>query len=190
MQRAEQGLGTPSEALSRAVAENYARVLTYKDEYEVARLLSDPALSRELAATFAPGARLRYNLAPPLLAGFNVRGRPRKWSLPHWLLFPVLRLLAHTKGLRGTVLDPFGYSRERRDERELIHHYEALIENVLRVLRPDNLSAAAEILSLVSNVRGFGPVKQQARVAYLKSLEGRWQSFAASAAPRPAKQGP
>ena len=183
VQRAERELGTQSQVLSRAVAENYARVLAYKDEYEVARLLTDPALSRELEATFANGARFHYNLAPPVLASFTVRGRPRKWSIPHWLLFPVLRLLAHTKRLRGTVLDPFGHSRERRNERGLIRHYETLVEDVLRVLRPDNLSAAAEILSLVSNVRGFGPVKQEARLAYLKTLEGRWQSFAASASP-------
>ena len=187
VQRAEHELGTHSETLSRAVAENYARVLAYKDEYEVARLLTDPALSRELAATFANGARFRYNLAPPVLAGFTVRGRPRKWSIPHWLLFPVLRLLAHTKRLRGTVLDPFGHSRERRAERGLIRHYETLVEDALRVLRPDNLSAAAEILSLVSSVRGFGPVKQEARLAYLKTLEGRWQSFAGST-PQPSMQ--
>lgn len=181
VQRAEREFATHSEALSRAVAENYARVLAYKDEYEVARLLIDPALSRELETTFAKGARFRYNLAPPILAGFTVRGRPRKWSIPRWLLLPALRLLAHAKRLRGTLLDPFGHSQERRDERGLIQHYEALVENVLRVVRPDNLSAAAEILSLVSTVRGFGPVKQQARLAYLKTLEARWQSFAASA---------
>jgi indolepyruvate ferredoxin oxidoreductase len=181
VQRAERELGTGSEALSRAVAENYARVLAYKDEYEVARLLTDPALSRELQTTFANGARYRYNLAPAILTGFKSRGRPRKWGIPRFWLFPALSLLARAKRLRGSAFDLFGYSRERRQERALIHQYEMLTEDVLRRLMPDNLVAAAELLSLVGIVRGFGPVKSEALRAYLKTVEARWQVFASSA---------
>jgi indolepyruvate ferredoxin oxidoreductase len=121
----------------------------------------------------------RYNLAPPILASSTARGRPRKWGIPRLWLFPALSLLARAKRLRGSAFDLFGYSQERRDERALIHQYETLTQDVLGQLTPDNLAAAVELLSLVGTVRGFGPVKNQALRAYLTTVEGRWQTFAA-----------
>lgn len=178
VRRAEQEVGVQSEALGRAVAENYARVLAYKDEYEVARLLTDPALSKQLESTFGDGARFHFNLAPPILAGATVNGRPGKRSIPRGVLNPVLKVLARAKGLRGTVFDPFGYSQERRDERELIRHYESLVADVLRSLNGNNHAKAAELLALVGTVRGYGPVKDAARRKYLQTVEERRREFA------------
>ena len=173
VQAAEQKVSPGSQVLTTAAAGAYARVLAYKDEYEVARLLSSPALFRELENGFGGGARLRYNLAPPILAKRSANGRPGKRSLSVGVLRPVLRLLAHGKALRGTPFDPFGYTRERRDERALMGHYRALVDKTLGVLTPANLSGAAELLSLVDSVRGYGPVKDAARQAYFEALARR-----------------
>ncbi len=154
-----------SQALTLAVARNYAKLLAYKDEYEVARLLTHPALRAELARSFEDGGRIALNLAPPILGGKPVNGRPRKREFGAWML-PVMRVLARGKRLRGTAFDPFGRSAERRAERALIADYEALVERTLAALTPANHAAAVERLAMVDQVRGFGPVKHAAMAAY------------------------
>jgi indolepyruvate ferredoxin oxidoreductase len=148
--------------LPRIVADSYARVLAYKDEYEVARLYSLPAFRDALSAEFTGDFRLSLNLAPPLLAGKpGPDGRPRKRAFGPWIL-PLLGLLARMKRIRGTWVDPFGYSADRRLERDLIRHYEDDLALAVRVLRPDTLADVAELLSLPQAIRGYGPVKEAA----------------------------
>ncbi len=159
-----------SDALARAVARNYAKLLAYKDEYEVARLLTQPALEQQIARTFAPGGRIAFNLAPPFLAGRHVNGRPRKREFGAWLR-PVLRVLAHGRHLRGSALDPFGYGAERRAERALIGEYEQLVGRVLAALTPANHAAGARLLSLADEIRGFGPVKEGAIKRYRERVQ-------------------
>src|SRR5690606_15302069 len=113
-------------ALSEAVARNLFKLMAYKDEYEVARLYSDGAFRRQLAATFEPdGAdgrplRFEFHLAPPLLARRDsATGQPRKTSFGPWMM-SAFAVLAKLKGLRGTAFDIFGYTAERRMERGLI----------------------------------------------------------------------
>lgn len=174
---AEQRAMPGRESLTLTVARAYARVLAYKDEYEVARLLTDPALEAELRQGFADGARFSFNLAAPIVAGKSVNGRPGKRAFKMGRLKPVLKLLARAKGLRGTAFDPFGHGAERRHERALIAEYEALVSQVLGALTPEKLDAADALLGLVDMVRGYGPVKEAALTLYRKKLSGVLEVF-------------
>ena len=151
-------------------ARNYAKLIAVKDEYEVARLLADPALHAKIAADFEGGARLSFNMAPPFLLGRAANGRPRKREFPVWIALPALRLLASLKRLRGTPLDPFGWTAERRSERTLIRSYDELVERTLGRLTADNLAYAATLLDEIASVRGFGPVKETAMRAYAEKI--------------------
>ena len=150
------------DALSVAAAKSYFRLLSYKDEYEVARLHTQTAFLESLRADFGAGAKLRFHMAPPILSsGVDARGRPRKREFGAWIL-PVLRLLAALRKLRGTPLDVFGYTAERRMERELIAEFEATIDTVIANLRSDNITAATNRVSHYLDIRGYGPVKEAA----------------------------
>ena len=152
--------------LSRTVARNLFRLMAYKDEYEVARLFTDGAFARQLTETFeGDGLRLRFHLAPPLLARHDpVSGRPRKMTFGPWVL-PLFRLLAKGKGLRGTWADPFGKTAERRMERRLIADYVAMIGDLLPQLGGENYRTVVALAALPEKIRGFGPVKQAAVTA-------------------------
>ncbi len=150
--------------LREVVAANYHKLLSYKDEYEVARLL---LRSREQASEAFDGEiRMAYHLAPPLVSRTCPDGRPKKRTFGQWLERP-LKLLSKMKWLRGTLLDVFGYSAERRMERGLIRQYEKDLKEVLPLLTPNTKEAILALLSLPRQIRGFGPVKtaNAARVA-------------------------
>ena len=147
-----------STALALAIARSYLKLLAYKDEYEVARLLSAPEFLASLKRRF-DGGRVSFYLSPPLLARLDpATGRPRKIRMGSWIL-PVFRALAMLSGLRGTRLDIFGYTRERRRERERIREFEQLCDRLLAQLTTDNHSLAIEIAALPLSIRGFGPVQ-------------------------------
>jgi len=166
--------------LTEAVAKGYHKLLAIKDEYEVARLLTDPVFEDRLARDFQPGGVTRFHLAPPLLARLDpATGRPRKISFGPWLK-PFLRGLAGLKGLRNTTLDPFGYSAERRAERSLISQYEDDVARLLANLTPGNHAIAVALAQLPQEIRGFGPVKEQ---AMQRAAERRGELLAAFAAP-------
>ena len=145
-----------------AVARNYAKLLAYKDEYEVARLHTDPAFTRALEASFEGRYRVKFHLAPPLLARRDPRtGIPRKRAFGAWVL-PVFKVLARLKGLRGTALDPFGHTAERRAERAQIAEYERTVEELLDGLCQANYDDAVTIADLPEEIRGFGHIKAAA----------------------------
>ncbi len=147
--------------LARAVALSYFRLLAIKDEYEVARLYSDGEFQRELASRFEGPYRLRYHLAPPLLAQRDpVSGHLKKSSYGAWIGW-LMAPLAKLRFLRGTALDPFGYTQERRMERRLIVDYEQALARVIDRLRPDTHQLALEFAALPQTVRGFGHVKEK-----------------------------
>ncbi|WP_306050583.1 indolepyruvate ferredoxin oxidoreductase family protein [Oceaniradius stylonematis] len=160
---AEDRLSRPTDrdALVRAVAHNFAKLLAYKDEYEVARLFADPAFDQYLNGRFAGNFKLSFNLAPPLLPGEDADGRPKKREFGPWML-RAMRVLARFKGLRGTRLDPFGYTAERRAERALIEQYEADVELALERLDEARFETLRDLLSVPEMIRGFGPVKEEA----------------------------
>jgi indolepyruvate ferredoxin oxidoreductase len=146
--------------LADAVARYLFKLMAYKDEYEVARLYADPAFAKQVDSELG-GERLRFHLhlAPPLLARKDeATGEPRKMTFGPWI-FPLLRLLARFKFLRGTALDPFGYSVERKTERALIADYEALLDELLAKLNTENHHIAVGLAAIPEKIRGFGHVK-------------------------------
>ena len=142
--------------LQEAVAKGYHKLLSYKDEYEVARLLTQTRAKAE--AEFDGDLKLTYHLAPPIISKTGPDGRPAKkeFGARMAVLFPKL---AKLKWLRGTPFDPFGRTAERRMERALIKQYEADMAEVLQILRPDTREAAIALAQLPLDIRGFGPVK-------------------------------
>jgi len=142
-------------AVTASVAHAYAKLLAYKDEYEVGRLYTDGTFQRALQAQFEGELKVSFHMAPPLLSR---AGASRKLTLGPWLS-PVLRTLASARALRGTPFDPFGYMLERRMERELAADYAATMDAVLPKLTPETLAAAEELAALPDRIRGFGHVK-------------------------------
>ncbi|WP_430404671.1 indolepyruvate ferredoxin oxidoreductase family protein [Hyphomonas sp.] len=146
--------------LTRIVAKNLFKLMAYKDEYEVARLYSDPVFETSLAAQFEGDYKLKYHLAPPLISRMNkATGRPDKIAFGGWMKHG-FRLLAKFKGLRGTAFDVFGYTHERREERQLIEEYIELVETLGPILSSDKTSSIRALLSLPDEVRGYGSVKE------------------------------
>jgi indolepyruvate ferredoxin oxidoreductase len=149
-----------SEALTEAVARSLFKLMAYKDEYEVARLYTNGHWAKQVAATFEEGPlRYEFHLAPPLFARRDpATGVPRKMSFGPWML-NVFGTLARFKKLRGTAFDPFGYTHERRVERQLVRDYEARLDEVLAALSPANHAVAVGLASIPQKIRGFGHVK-------------------------------
>jgi indolepyruvate ferredoxin oxidoreductase len=154
-----------SAAFVRQVALTLARLMAYKDEYEVARLHTDARFLQALRAQFAGDFRLSFDLAPPLLPGRDASGRARKRVFGQWIL-PLFRLLRAMRRLRGTAFDPFGYTAERRAERRLIVEYRALIERLSRELTASNLMTAIDIAGAAGDIAGYGPIKVAAMKHY------------------------
>jgi indolepyruvate ferredoxin oxidoreductase len=168
--------------LADAVARYLFKLMAYKDEYEVARLYTDGAFEKQVKTEF-DGDSLRYefHLAPPLLARRDKStGLPRKMSFGPWLLL-AFRVLAKLKFLRGTPLDPFGRSAERRTERRLIEDYEATLGEVLAGLTPENHPIAVGVAAIPEKIRGFGHVKQQHLVAAKANETALLEQFRAGA---------
>jgi indolepyruvate ferredoxin oxidoreductase len=145
--------------LAEAVARHGFKLMAYKDEYEVARLFSDGRFRQQIADAFEGDYKLRFHLAPPLFARRDPEtGHLQKQRYGPWML-PLFRLLAKGKRLRGTRLDVFGYSEERRVERQLVADYEATLRELLSNLTPENHALAVQIASIPDQIRGFGHVK-------------------------------
>ncbi len=150
------------EELPRAVAINYAKLLAYKDEYEVARLFTDGRFEQSVREQFEGDFSLSFHLAPPLLSNKkDAMGRPIKRNFGPWMM-KAFRLLAKLRFLRGTPLDIFGYSADRRLERDLIKGYENDVAYLVDRLAPETINTAIELLSLPDRIRGYGPVKEKA----------------------------
>jgi indolepyruvate ferredoxin oxidoreductase len=151
-----------SETLTRAVALGYAKLLAYKDEYEVARLFTNDVFEKQVREHFEGDFKVSYHLAPPLLpAADDGAGRPKKKTFGPWMMNG-FKVLAKLKRLRGTPFDPFGYSKDRRLERELIADYESDVRAVLARLSTQTAPIAQALLSLPEDIRGYGPVKEKA----------------------------
>jgi indolepyruvate ferredoxin oxidoreductase len=153
------GLG---EALTRAVATNLSKLMAYKDEYEVARLYSDPAWKQGLNETLAGGKNLKIWLSPPMIAPKDPNtGLPKKIAFGSWIL-PVFGLLQHGKALRGGPLDFMGKTDERKMERGLRDVYLADLDLWIAKLSPATHKTIVELANLPDEIRGFGHVKHKA----------------------------
>ncbi|HEX6413469.1 MAG TPA: indolepyruvate ferredoxin oxidoreductase family protein [Burkholderiales bacterium] len=157
------------EKLAEIVARNYAKLLAYKDEYEVARLHADPNFRKKIETMFEGDYRVVYHLAPPLLTRKEEKMRFGPWMLP------VFKVLRNFKFLRGSALDPFGYTQERRTERALISEYEDTVARLLARLNSQNEALALEIAAIPDEIRGFGHIKAR----NLAPARKKWQELLA-----------
>jgi indolepyruvate ferredoxin oxidoreductase len=160
--------------LTEAVARNLFKLMAYKDEYEVARLHTDAAFLKRIEGMFEGDYTLHYHLAPPLLAKSNDKGELQKQKFGP-LMLTGFKLLKHFKGLRGTVLDVFGYTHERRTERALIEQYRASVELLIARLTASNHPLALEIAQIPEQIKGFGHVKAR----HLAAARDKWQRLQA-----------
>lgn len=170
VRQAESPLG--STRLTEAVARYLFKLMAYKDEYEVARLHTDAAFTQKIAGMFEGDYKLTHHLAPPLVAKTNDKGELQKKPYGPWMR-TAFGVLAKLKGLRGTALDPFGRTEERKTERALIGEYRACIEELLRSLSAGNVAQATEIARIPEEIRGYGHVKAR----HLAAARGRWESL-------------
>jgi indolepyruvate ferredoxin oxidoreductase len=168
-------------ALTTAVAINLFKLMAIKDEYEVARLFTDGSFRRQLYREFSGWGRLEFHLAPPLFARRDpVTGRPGKQTYGPWMM-RAFGLLAMAKGLRGTRMDIFGYSAERREERALLAEYRETIETILANLSAERHEAAVGFASWPSAVRGFGHVKAETIGRARADAQSRREAFLSGA---------
>jgi indolepyruvate ferredoxin oxidoreductase len=176
---------TGSTKLTEAVARYHAKLLAYKDEYEVARLHSDGAMRSKIEGMFEGDYKVIYHLAPPLLAKTDpLTGEPKKMRFGSWTM-GLFKILARLKGLRGGAFDPFGYTQERKTERALIREYEETVERLLASLTPQNHAVAIQIASLPEDIRGYGHIKLKSVTAARKKRD---ELLAAFAAPKKQKE--
>ncbi|WP_027135873.1 indolepyruvate ferredoxin oxidoreductase family protein [Geminicoccus roseus] len=151
-------LGTSQ--LGEAVAQNFFKLMAYKDEYEVARLWTHPSFEAQLGREFKQAGRLTFHLAPPIMAKRDEAGHLKKTTFGPWMM-QAFRVLKHFKRLRGTSLDPFGKTPERQTERALIDQYERLVEELLAGLTEQNHGLAVELARIPEKIRGYGHVKER-----------------------------
>ena len=159
--------------MKETVAKYLYKLMAYKDEYEVARLLTKPSFEQSARDMWASAESLTYNLHPPLLRRFGVN---KKLKLGAWFRTPLLAL-KNLKVLRGTPFDLFGYAAHRRMERSLIQWYRDLIEQVLANLTPDNLPQALEIAALPDQIRGYEKIKEQSIVKVKQQAAEKLQAL-------------
>jgi indolepyruvate ferredoxin oxidoreductase len=172
LRKAEAERAPGARGLADAVARNFFKLMAYKDEYEVARLYTDGTFLRRLNEQFEGGYKLRFHLAPPLLAPRDpATGRLQKRRYGPWV-FSAFKLLARLRFLRGSVFDVFGKTAERRGERRLIAEYETLMDEIARTLSPANHATAVELARIPKQIRGYGHVKE-ANLAAAKRNEAQ-----------------
>jgi indolepyruvate ferredoxin oxidoreductase len=169
----ESKLGTTR--LTEAVARYLFKLMAYKDEYEVARLHTDPAFTLRIAEMFDGEVRLVHHLAPPAVAKRDAQGHLVKQPFGPWMR-TAFKWLAKLRGLRGTAFDPFGRTEERRTERALIGEYRSAIDELLAGLTTDKLALALEIARIPEDIRGYGHVKER----HLTAARVKWQRLMAT----------
>jgi indolepyruvate ferredoxin oxidoreductase len=162
-------------ALTEAVAKYAYKLMAYKDEYEVARLYTDGPFAAQIKNTFDGDIKLKFNLAPPLFSKRDPEtGHLQKAEFGPWI-FKAFGIMAKLRFLRGTPLDVFGYTAERKTERRMIKEYKALIRDLLPQLNADNYGTAVDLASIPEQIRGYGHVKE----ANIKRAEAEKQNLLA-----------
>jgi len=161
---------------SEAVARSLFRLMSYKDEYEVARLYSGADFRTQIAEMYEECGRITFHLAPPMLTCRDSDGGvPRKLAFGPWM-FSVFSVISKLKGLRGTAFDLFGYTVERRMERSLVEEYRASVDRTIDVMRPETFDTAVAIASIADEISGFGHVKSES----VRVARQRWEELEAT----------
>ncbi|KAA2258134.1 indolepyruvate ferredoxin oxidoreductase family protein [Solihabitans fulvus] len=175
--RAERGIVAGEQVLTETVARNLYKLMAYKDEYEVARLHLDPELDRQVQERFGAGARVKYQLHPPVLRAL---GMQRKISFGRTAR-PMFRVLRALRGLRGTAADPFGYAKLRRVERELVTEYVQVALRLAAELTAGNHALAVRIAGLPDVVRGYEEIKLASVETYRARMQESLRDLAVPA---------
>jgi len=171
-EEAKLGAGT---RLTEAVARYFYKLMAYKDEYEVARLYTTGAFAEKVANMFEGDYKMKFHLAPPIMAKTDSNGQLIKQEFGPWMM-KAFGVLAKFKGLRGGAFDIFGYTAERKMERALIGEYRNTVGGLLSKLNADNLSQAVAIASIPEDIRGYGHVKER----HLKAAKAKEATLLAS----------
>jgi indolepyruvate ferredoxin oxidoreductase len=183
MKAAEAAKAPGETALTETVARYLFKLMTYKDEYEVARLYSDTHFINQVMGSFDGDLKLEFHLAPPLFARKNkVTGELQKMKFGPWML-SAFRVLSKFRMLRGTPLDIFGYSAERKTERALIADYDAMLVEIIGNLTPANHATAVALAAIPEKIRGFGHVKARHLAAAKAEEKMLREQFRAGGAP-------
>jgi indolepyruvate ferredoxin oxidoreductase len=184
VRKAEAAVSPSSTELTEAVAKNLFKLMAYKDEYEVARLYTDGAFAKKLSEKFDGDYKLKFYLAPPIFGRRDKTGKLQKQEFGGWMVH-AFRLLAKLKFLRGTSLDLFGRTAERRTERKLVEDYLALVDQRIADLKPGQIPLLARLARLPETIRGYGHIKEAniAKAAAEKArLEAELENSAFAAA--------
>src|SRR5271166_1067029 len=158
--RAAETKGGLGEALTFAVARSYHKLLAAKDEWEVARLFAAPEFRQALAREFEGSYRLHFHIGawpftrPNPVTGVMIKGEAGPWAMT------AFRIMARLKFLRGTWLDPFRLSEERKLERRLLAEFEADVEDLVARLTPSTHPLAVRVVAAYETIRGYGHVKE------------------------------
>ena len=168
--------------LTEAVGKYLFKLMAYKDEYEVARLHTDPAFAAKIAGLFEGDYKIKFHLAPPLLAKKDAKGHLIKQEFGPWMM-SAFKVLAKFKGLRGSALDVFGYTAERKSERALIISYRQTVSALLSKLTAANLPTAIAIASIPEDIRGYGHVKERHLIAAKLKEASLLEAFEAPSGP-------
>ena len=161
VKKCEEKISVDIKNFSNAVAINYFKLMSYKDEYEIARLYSDNEFINKINETFEGNFKINFHLSPPIFyTQDKVTGRPLKINFGSWIMI-LFKFISMFKFLRGTYLDPFGYFKERKIERLLINSYKERILEICSKLTIENYALAVEIASTPDQIRGFGYIKEK-----------------------------
>ena len=185
VRRVEQERTPGFDTLSRAVARYAFKLMAYKDEYEVARLYTSGDFEKKIRETFEGDFKIHFHLAPPLLAKKDAEGNLRKAEYGPWV-FKAFRVLARLKGLRGGPLDIFGYTAERRMERQLVSRYFSQVDELLRGLDSANHALAVDIASIPEHIRGYGHIKERFHAEAMQRQDALLEAWRNPAAGRDA----
>jgi indolepyruvate ferredoxin oxidoreductase len=165
-----------AQGVTLVVAHSLFKLMAYKDEYEVARLFTGGDFETQLQQQFEGRLTLRFHLAPPLFSKKNSQGEPVKSTYGPWV-WHAMKALAKFKGLRGTRIDPFGWTAERQMERQLINDFVELTRQLTGHARTDEWQQVKDMLSLPQQIRGYGHVKLATVATYRQQLEQQLAQF-------------
>ena len=161
VKKCEEKISVDIKNFSNAVAINYFKLMSYKDEYEIARLYSDNEFINKINETFEGNFKINYHLSPPIFSTKDkVTGYPLKINFGSWIMI-LFKFISLFKFLRGTYFDLFGYFEERKIERLLINNYKDRILEICSKLTIENYALAVEIASTPDQIRGFGYIKEK-----------------------------
>jgi len=170
---AEQRVAPDSVSFVEAVARHGHKLMAYKDEYEVARLLLTPEARADYEGVGGAGTKVTWRLHPPMLRALGMKTKMQLGPRTT----PIFHALAKSKRLRGTLADPFRWAEVRRLERAMIPEYEHAVKRLAEGLTAGNLDEAVAIATLPDQVRGYEHLKLARAKAYRAELATRLKSF-------------